>query len=76
MKQSREPVFDRARAMPWHTGFMTRRQLLLTTGSLPLVALAAPRPAPEFTVTLQNGRNVKLSDYRGKVLGFACILTT
>jgi hypothetical protein len=55
---------------------MTRRQLLLAGGSLPLVALAAPRPAPEFTVTLPGNRTVKLSDYRGKVLAFACILTT
>jgi len=64
------------RAAIAYTGFMTRRQLLLAGGSLPLVALAAPRPAPEFTVTLQGNRTVKLSDYRGKVLAFACILTT
>jgi hypothetical protein len=55
---------------------MTRRALLGTIGSLSVVASAQTRPAPDYTVTLLGGRTVKLSDYRGKVLAFACVLTT
>lgn len=55
---------------------MTRRQLILAGGALPLAAASVPRPAPDFEVTLLTGRKVKLSDYRGKVLLFSFILTT
>ncbi|MBI3679266.1 MAG: hypothetical protein HY235_02575 [Acidobacteria bacterium] len=36
----------------------------------------AVRPAPDYTVMLPGGREVKLGDYRGKVLSLAFILTT
>jgi hypothetical protein len=55
---------------------MTRRALLCTLGSLSVASAQTSRVAPDYTVTLLGGRTVKLSDYRGKVLAFACILTT
>jgi len=35
-----------------------------------------PRPAPDFAIQLANGKQMKVSDYRGKVLGLTFILTT
>lgn len=55
---------------------MKRRQLLAGLGALPLLGAEVPRPAPDFEVTLPDGKKINLSSYRGKVLGFACILTT
>ena len=55
---------------------MKRRHLLAALGALPLAAAEVPRPAPEFEVALPDGRKAKLSDYKGKVLAFACVLTT
>lgn len=45
-------------------------------GALPLGAQDVPRPAPDFEVMLPEGRRVKLSDYKGKVVAFAGVVTT
>lgn len=39
-------------------------------------AAEIPRPAPDFTIQMPNGKQIKVSDYRGKVLGLTFILTT
>jgi cytochrome oxidase Cu insertion factor (SCO1/SenC/PrrC family) len=57
---------------------MKRLFLLL----LPLLTAAAlfgqdvPRPAPAFSVTLPSGKAVSLTDYKGKVILLAGLLTT
>jgi thiol-disulfide isomerase/thioredoxin len=48
--------------------------LILFAGSL--WAAQIPRPAPELTIPLPSGKQVKISDYHGKVLCLAFILTT
>ena len=35
-----------------------------------------PRPAPDFTVYLNDGREIHLSEYKGKVVVLAFLLTT
>jgi len=56
---------------------MTRRNLILLSAiPLSLSAADTPRPAPDFAVTLPDGRPVRLADYRGKVVSLAFILTT
>lgn len=35
-----------------------------------------PRPAPDFSVTLPTGKKVSLSDYKGKIVILAGLLTT
>lgn len=54
------------------------RKLGLSVLLLSLAAFAAelPRKAPELTIPLPTGGQVKLSDYRGKVVVLAFILTT
>ncbi len=42
----------------------------------PLAGATLPRPAPEFTISLTNGHQLRLSQYRGKVVVLAFILTT
>jgi peroxiredoxin len=57
----------------------TLATLALFAGSLwPAVLPAAeiPRAAPDLAIPLPNGKQVKISDYRGKVLCLAFILTT
>lgn len=39
-------------------------------------AAEVSRPAPDLTISLTDGKQLKLSDYRGKVVVFAFILTT
>jgi len=41
-----------------------------------LVAADVPRPAPDFSVRMTNGKEVKLSDYKGKVVVLEFLLTT
>ena len=62
---------------------MTRREL--TRGLLGGMVAAAgtaraqgpvPRPSPEFTFTLVDGRKVALSQYRGKVVVLAFLSST
>jgi peroxiredoxin len=48
--------------------------LVLAAGSA--WAAQIPRQAPDFIIHLMNGKQVKVSDYRGKVLGLTFILTT
>jgi len=48
--------------------------LTLAAGSL--WAAEIPRQSPDFSIQLTNGKQVKVSDYRGKVLGLTFILTT
>lgn len=40
------------------------------------VAAEIPRPSPDFVVQMAGGKQVKVSDYRGKVLCFILMLTT
>ncbi len=53
---------------------LTITSLLLTASCL--WAAEVPRPSPEFNIQLTNGKQVKVSDYRGKVLCLVFILTT
>ncbi len=48
--------------------------LLLATSSL--WAAEIPRQSPDFSIQMTNGKQVKVSDYRGKVLCLTFILTT
>jgi peroxiredoxin len=48
--------------------------ILLATGSL--WAATIPRQSPDFTIQMTDGKQVKVSDYRGKVLCLTFILTT
>src|SRR5258708_5208180 len=59
-----------------YTEAMTRRNLFAALGAFPLTAADIPRPVGDFEVTLPGGKKVKPSDYKGKVVAFACILTT
>jgi peroxiredoxin len=47
---------------------------ILTAGYLG--AATIPRQSPDFTVQLTDGKQIKVSDYRGKVLCLTFILTT
>jgi peroxiredoxin len=44
--------------------------------SFTLPAAVIPRPSPEYTIQLPNGKKVQLSQYSGKVVAFEFILTT
>src|SRR5580704_6562213 len=53
--------------------------LTLLAGSLLAAEMPAaeiPRPAPDLTIPLPDGKQIKVSDYRGKVLCLTFILTT
>jgi cytochrome oxidase Cu insertion factor (SCO1/SenC/PrrC family) len=43
---------------------------------LPLGATDVPRKSPDLAVTLPSGKEIRLSDYSGKVLVLSFILTT
>jgi peroxiredoxin len=45
-------------------------------GAAVLPAAEIPRAAPDLPIPLPNGKQVKISDYRGKVLCLVFILTT
>jgi len=49
--------------------------LLLCWASLG-VSAEIPRPSPDFTVYLNDGRQIHISEYKGKVVVLAFILTT
>ena len=56
---------------------MTRRIGILTMMAAVLAAGAEfPRKAPEFTVNLNGGKKLKVSDYKGKAVVLGFILTT
>src|SRR3954469_8307783 len=55
---------------------MTRRPATLTiAAAFAAAAQQIPRPAPQFTINL-NGGKLQLSDYKGKAVVLAFILTT
>src|SRR3954447_13209731 len=55
---------------------MTRRLATLTiAAAFAAAAQQIPRPAPQFTINL-NGGKLQLSDYKGKAVVLAFILTT
>lgn len=49
---------------------------LLAVAPAVLPAIDIPRKSPEFAVQLLDGKQVRVSDYRGKVLCLTFILTT
>ncbi len=57
-----------------------KRLLLLGALATCLTGLLAgaeiPRPAPDVTIGLPGGKQLKVSDYRGKVVVLTFILTT
>ncbi|MBZ5617218.1 MAG: TlpA family protein disulfide reductase [Acidobacteriia bacterium] len=58
---------------------MVKHRLILPAlAILPLVAAAAnlPRKSPELAINLQDGKQVLLSQYKGKVVAVCFILTT
>lgn len=57
------------------------RRLMIAAFSLCLAALLlfaarVPRPAPDFSFSLPNGKQIKLSDYKGQVVVVEFLLTT
>jgi hypothetical protein len=65
--------------------FAQRRRRSLPAVFLPILAVAAaaalhaaniPRKAPDFAITLSNGKQTSLSQYQGKVVALIFILTT
>ncbi len=50
--------------------------LALICLAAPVTGATVPRPAPDFTIHLTNGKQVQLSQYRGKVVVLTFILTT
>lgn len=55
---------------------MKRRHLLAALGALPLAAGEVPRPSPDLEIAMPDGTKTMLSRYKGKVLAFACVMTT
>lgn len=57
-----------------------RRKSFLSLLAAPLLPFEAAAqvgtPALDIAVSLPNGKSIKLSDYKGKVVSFAFILTT
>lgn len=55
----------------------TMRLLALAAlAAFSLVAADVPRPAPDFTVKMTNGKDLKISDFKGKVVVLEFLLTT
>src|ERR1700753_1869532 len=61
---------------------MLNRRLISAAAGLLMLAGGAlraaeiPRPAPDLQITMNNGKPVKLSDYKGRVVAVCFILTT
>ena len=58
---------------------LTIATLILAAGSLwpaKMQAAEIPRQSPDYSIQLTNGKQIKVSDYRGKVLCLTFILTT
>ncbi len=49
---------------------------LAALAAFSIAAADLPRPAPEFTVQMPGGKDIKLSDYKGKVVVVEILLTT
>ena len=63
----------------FHMRALTIATLAIASAPLWLAGLQAaeiPRQSPDYTVQMQNGKQIKVSDYRGKVLCLTFILTT
>jgi peroxiredoxin len=58
----------------FHMRALTIAALVLAAGFM--WAAEIPRPAPDLTIPLPDGKQLKVSDYRGKVLCLTFILTT
>jgi len=54
--------------------FVVAALLLVAAAHLP--AAKVPRPAPDFTFSLPNGKQIKLSEFKGQVLAVEFLLTT
>ena len=50
--------------------------LVLALAAFSLAAAEIPRKSPDFAIQLENGKQIKVSDYHGKVLCVVFILTT
>lgn len=61
-----------------YSKFIMGTKIIVTLAALVGCAFAAelPRKAPDFPVQLLDGKQMKVSDYRGKVLCLVFILTT
>ncbi len=57
---------------------MNRRFLaaLLMTGTLTAFAAEVPRPAPDYTVNMPDGKPVKLAQYKGKIVVVEFLMVT
>jgi peroxiredoxin len=55
---------------------LRRSTVLLAAAALAASAATLPRQAPEFTIEMNNGKNLQLSSYKGKAVVLAFILTT
>ena len=55
-----------------------RTKIIVTLAAMLGIAFAAeiPRKSPDLAIQLTDGRQAKVSDYRGKVLCLVFILTT
>jgi peroxiredoxin len=49
---------------------------MLTLAAPAIRAANIPRPAPDFAINLDNGKQAMLASYKGKVVALAFILTT
>jgi hypothetical protein len=57
---------------------MTRVGLIsaILLSALPMIAAEIPRPAPELAIALPDGKQLRVTDYRGKAVILTFILTT
>jgi peroxiredoxin len=55
---------------------LSRLFVVLTLFVLPLLGAVVPRPAPEFVIKTPDGRQVLLSQFRGKVVALEFLFTT
>jgi hypothetical protein len=57
---------------------MTRTSLICAAflSVLPAIAAEIPRPAPELAIALPDGKQLRVSEYRGKAVILTFILTT
>ena len=59
--------------VPYHRNSILGRRLSLAWSD---AGCGIPRQSPDFSIQIANGKQVKVSDYRGKVLCLTFILTT
>ena len=55
---------------------MTRTTILFLASALAAAGQQLPRQAPAFTILMNSGKQIQLSDYKGKGVVLAFILTT